>query len=247
MRAIMLAAGDGGRLGRRTASLPKPLVTLDGRPLIDYTLSALAGAGVEEVVVVIGYRGQQIEQALARRPASRLRIRTIENPRYTGDASLSLQAARKATGGEPFLLVMADHVFSGDLLAGLARTSLATPELSHVAADRGAHSPEYIEEATKLALDPEGLVTGIGKAIDPWHALDAGAFYLTRDVWEAAAAGPEDCELSVIFRTLAAARRLRAADITGSFWYDIDTEGDLAGAAALLKSRLATPEDSSIG
>ena len=48
MRAIILAAGDGGRLGEQTAGLPKPLVTVRGRPLISYTLDALAEADVKK-------------------------------------------------------------------------------------------------------------------------------------------------------------------------------------------------------
>lgn len=55
MRAVILAAGDGGRLEPHTSALPKPLIDC-GRPLIEFTLDALAETGVSEVVVVTGYR-----------------------------------------------------------------------------------------------------------------------------------------------------------------------------------------------
>ncbi len=231
----MLAAGDGGRLGHHTASLPKPLVILNGRRLIDYTIEALESAGVDELVVVTGYRGDQLREALRAR-AHRLALSFVENPRYEGGASLSLLAAREATHHEPFLLVMSDHVFSAPLIRALiAAAGPAGQRRCVVAADYGAHSPGYIDEATKLGIDAQGLVTAIGKSLPHWQALDAGGFVLTPEVWDAAASVAAECELSVIFSELARRRQLFAADITGAFWYDIDTEGDLAEASALLR------------
>jgi choline kinase len=189
---------------------------------------------VRDLVVVTGYRGAQVEAALRGRAPGTLTIQTVENPRFAEGASLSLLAARETAKGEPFLLVMADHVFSAPLIRALTTAAEASPHACFVAADAGGHSPGYIDEATKLAVDAKGFVTAIGKGLPTWQALDAGAFALTPAVWDAVATAPEDCELSAIFAILARRRLLKAADITGSFWYDIDTEGDLAEASALL-------------
>lgn len=234
-RAVILAAGDGGRLYGRTHATAKPLLPLNGRPIISYTLDALVMAGVREVVVVAGYRESQVRDALAEADQG-LAITFVSNPRFEGGASLSLAAAREACGEDPFLLLMADHVLSASLVRRLMRAFAADPTWCYVAADACPRDPVFTDEATKLALATDGSrrVTAIGKTLPTWHTLDAGAFAVTRAVWAAAAAVPEDCELSEIMAELAYRRLLHAADISGASWYDIDTEEDLAAASVML-------------
>jgi choline kinase len=236
MRAVILAAGDGGRLGAHTTSVPKPLVPLNGRPIVAYTLEALRTVGVLDAVVVTGYRGPQVVAGLSALTPVGVRLAFASNPRFHGGASLSLRAARMATNGEPFLLLMSDHVVSAELLDRLLTEGIAggASGCSSVAADFSLRDAEYVAEATKLVIDDEGFVTAIGKDIAGWSALDAGAFYVSQGIWEALESVPEDCELSAVFGHLAATRRLRAADIDGAFWYDIDTVEDLEAAASLL-------------
>ncbi|HEV2971632.1 MAG TPA: NTP transferase domain-containing protein [Pirellulales bacterium] len=62
--AVVLAAGKGTRM---KSELPKVLVRVAGRPMIEYVLDALAAAGVQNTIVVIGYRGDLVREALARR------------------------------------------------------------------------------------------------------------------------------------------------------------------------------------
>lgn len=237
MPAVILAAGDGGRLGDLTTSTPKPLIQIEGRPLIDYTLEGLARAGVHEAAIVTGYRAGQLIAGLGQSPRLGIHLQYIHNPRFEGGASLSLRAAREFAGDRPFLLVMSDHLLSASLLGRLAANFCET---ALVAADfrPGNHSPAYVDEATKLAVDAEGYVTAIGKQLDDWQALDTGAFVFTPDVWRALDAAPEDCELSTVFTGLARRRLLKAADVSGDFWYDIDTAADLGAAAELLPGSL---------
>ena len=84
MKAIILSAGQGSRLGHLTDDRPKCLIEFNGRTLLDRQLDALAANGVDEAVVVTGFRDDQIEAALERRrlagqgPA----VRTVFNPFY---------------------------------------------------------------------------------------------------------------------------------------------------------------------
>lgn len=235
MRAVILAAGDGGRLQELTSALPKPLVRLAGRPILDYTLDALASAGVRDVVVVTGYREAQLREALAEAPSAP-NLSLVTNERYHGCASLSLRAARSVVEDEPFLLLMADHVLSPGIIEALLNASSARPNASFVAADFSERGARYSDEATKLLIsdDSERRVVAIGKCLPDWQALDAGAFLVDPSAWAAVDASPEDCELSVIFTELARRETLFAADITGAFWYDVDTVEDLANAGFLL-------------
>lgn len=238
MNAVILAAGDGGRLGTLTRERPKPLVDIAGRPIISYTLEALAAAGVREAAVVVGYRAGQLGEALAA-DAHGLGLSFIYNPRFREGASLSLAAARQWAGSEPFLLLMADHLLSEPIIRRLLDARAETPPgVSLVAADAPERWPaDYLDEATRLALDPDGFVTAIGKHLEPYDALDTGAFLLDPAAWTALDAAPESCELSTIFSILAARRALRAVDIGGAHWYDIDTGADLEAAAAMLAAR----------
>lgn len=237
--AVILAAGDGGRLGRLTRALPKPLVPIGGRPLISYTLDALGAVGVRDVHVVTGYREEQVRAALADAPA-RLRLSFSSNPRFERGASYSIRAARPFCGERPFLLLMADHLFAPELLHTLLAASWGRgPSL--VAADSSEREPAYVEEATRLVLAPGGNgalreVRAIGKDLPHWDALDAGAFVVQPSAWAVIDEVPEDCELSDIGRALIRRRGLSAADVSGAFWYDVDTPADLAAAELLLAS-----------
>jgi MurNAc alpha-1-phosphate uridylyltransferase len=61
---MILAAGRGERMGRLTATTPKPLLRVAGQTLIGRQLRSLAAAGIRDVVVNLAYRGEQLRQAL---------------------------------------------------------------------------------------------------------------------------------------------------------------------------------------
>lgn len=64
MRGMILAAGRGARMGALTEHIPKPLLRIGGRYLIEYSLLALVRSGIKEIVINISYRGEQIRAAL---------------------------------------------------------------------------------------------------------------------------------------------------------------------------------------
>ena len=64
-QAVVLAAGKGTRM---KSDLPKVLYPVLGKPIIDYVLDALARAGIERTIVVVGYHGEEVRRALAGRP-----------------------------------------------------------------------------------------------------------------------------------------------------------------------------------
>ncbi|MCY3505949.1 MAG: NTP transferase domain-containing protein [Chloroflexi bacterium] len=239
MKAVVLAAGRGQRLSETGPSLPKPLVPLAGKPLVGHTLNALAEAGVERALVVTGHGERAVRQGA--QEWARLPLEFAANPRFHQGASYSLAAARDFCGEERFLLVMCDHAFSSPLLQALLDSAAADPlgDTCRVAADRSPRTDAYTDEATKLATDGSGFVTSIGKSVADWDALDAGAFVCSPAIWQAVDAAPQDCGLSDIFAVLAQERRLGTVDISGHFWYDIDTAADLREAERLFATSAA--------
>lgn len=233
MKAVILAAGDGGRLGDHTVRTPKPLVQLNGRPLVSYTLDALRDAGISSAVVVLGYKADQVQTKLRHDPHG-LRLSFALNPRYYGGSSVSLRAARQHVDDDPFLLVMCDHVLSPGIITSLIDAYReGGPCL--LAVDRSPWPDHYVDEATRVAFDPlTREITRIGKHLPEWRALDTGAFLMTPEIWDAVAAAPPDCELSPICSVLLERGRFFAVDATGHPWYDIDTGDDLDAAGRML-------------
>jgi bifunctional UDP-N-acetylglucosamine pyrophosphorylase/glucosamine-1-phosphate N-acetyltransferase len=110
MDAIILAAGKGTRLRPHTNTIPKPLLPVQGRPILDWIIGALPP--VDRLVVVVNYLAEQIEEYLGRQPHAKnwITVRQ-EEPRGTGDALMSCKGA-----------VTADRVMvlNGDDLMGRA-------------------------------------------------------------------------------------------------------------------------------
>jgi molybdenum cofactor cytidylyltransferase len=94
---VVLAAGTSSRLGR-----PKQLLELDGRPLLQHVVDAVAAAGVDEVVVVLGHAADQIGAAITFPD----RARTVVNPDYRSGQASSLATGLEAVGPDPEAVVI---------------------------------------------------------------------------------------------------------------------------------------------
>ena len=128
-KAIILSAGQGSRLGHLTDDRPKCLIEFNGRTLLDRQLDALAANGVEEAVVVTGFRDDQIEAAIARRGDLGPAVRTVYNPFYkVADNLGSLFVAKEEIDGD--LLVWNGDTLVSDALMALAPSSAASTSIS---------------------------------------------------------------------------------------------------------------------
>ncbi len=119
MRAMILAAGFGTRMRPLTDTLPKALVPVAGRPLIEYTLLFVKSHGVEEVVLNLHHLGHLLRDALGDGSAYGLRITySPEDPIL--DTGGGIKNAQPFLDGEPFLVLNADTILDFDLTAFLA-------------------------------------------------------------------------------------------------------------------------------
>lgn len=84
-RMIIIAAGYGSRLRPITINTPKPLVRVHGQRIIDSLLDAAVAAGIEEILLVRGYLGEQFDQLTSKYP----QLRFVENPAYTETNNIS--------------------------------------------------------------------------------------------------------------------------------------------------------------
>jgi CTP:molybdopterin cytidylyltransferase MocA len=109
-----MAAGEGTRLRPITEHWPKPVLPIDGKPVVVTLVHALAAAGCERIVVVTGHLAEQVEALLEPLPYA---IRFVRQPPGQGSADAVLRA--QAT--PPYLVVAADTVFAEGDLARFAR------------------------------------------------------------------------------------------------------------------------------
>jgi len=109
-----MAAGEGTRLRPITERWPKPVLPIDGKPVVVTLVHDLAAAGCERIVVVTGYLAEQVEALLEPLPYD---IRFVRQPPGQGSADAVLRA--QAT--PPYLVVAADNVFAEGDLARFAR------------------------------------------------------------------------------------------------------------------------------
>ncbi len=236
--AVLLAAGEGRRLGGR-----KPLVRLRGRPLAWYPVSVLHLLGVAEFIVVTreqlaGELRRLVEEVAG--PGSAQVVVNAEPWRENG-WSLIL-GLREACGGSPCSAVvsMSDHVYSPRLAARLLY--LQGPRGYLVGCDR---EPQFIdvEEATRVSATG-GAVARVSKGLRRWLCVDTGVHRVERlhpgILEEAARTGGEwhVARLAGLVSSLGSAGLAWTVDVTGLPWTEVDTPEDLREAEGGERSRV---------
>jgi MurNAc alpha-1-phosphate uridylyltransferase len=108
MRAMILAAGRGKRLRPLTDELPKPLLEIGGKPLIEFHLEALAGAGFREVVINQGHLGDTLPEALGIGDRWGINIHWSDEQPEALETGGGIFKALPLLGSAPFLVVNGD-------------------------------------------------------------------------------------------------------------------------------------------
>ncbi|MCI0525902.1 MAG: phosphocholine cytidylyltransferase family protein, partial [Nitrospira sp.] len=122
MKAVILAAGVGKRLGKQGQGLPKCMVQIGGRPLLARTLTALDKVGIKDRVVVAGYEKEKIEHLVNTVENVRKTVRLRVNPDYRKGSILSLWCARDEFNDD-LLIMDADVLYADALLSKLVFSS----------------------------------------------------------------------------------------------------------------------------
>ena len=143
--ALILAAGRGERMRPLTDSIPKPLLAVGGRPLIEWQVMRLVQGGYRDIVVNHSHLGAMIESALGDGARLAARIRYSHEPRALETAG-GIAQALPLLGDEPFVVV------SGDIFTDFDYATLQ-PRVRSIAADPEAHAAHFV-----LVDNP------------PWHA-----------------------------------------------------------------------------
>lgn len=227
MDAVIIAAGYGSRL--RDLSDSKPLTPVAGVPLIELGVRQARAAGVERVTVVTGHAADRVEAFLAdlaRRTGIEILTERVLDWSKPNGFSVVAGASRVAeAGGGDFLLMMADHIFSAEILSRLAGQGAPDRGVT-LAIDRRLDNPLVDpDDATWVETGERGFIRAIGKTIPRYDAVDCGAFLATPElpeaIAEAIAAGASG-SLSDGMQRLADRGRAATMDIDAAWWMDVD-------------------------
>lgn len=117
-KAVTLAAGRGTRMGDLTEDCPKPMLPLDGRPMLEHQIERLEAAGIREILVVVGYKGHMVRDYFAQNPPAQAKLSYIEQEKQDGTGSAA-KLAQDFAKGEPFLMVYGDNLVDPSVYEGM--------------------------------------------------------------------------------------------------------------------------------
>ena len=170
-RAILIAAGRGKRLGPHTEEVPKCMVQVGAKPILGWVWDAFRAAGIEELVVIRGYRGDVLEGFVR---SLTPQVTFVDNTAWqTNNVLLSLACARPYLD-RPCLISYSDIIFT----PAVARAAAASPAEIALVIDRAfrtiydGRTEHPLEEGEVADLLPDGSVARVGKrALPPAEAI----------------------------------------------------------------------------
>ncbi len=231
-RAMVLAAGNGTRMRPLTERMPKPLVQVAGKALIDHVLDRLAAAGVETAVVNVHHFADQLERHLAARRNPRIVI--SDERAELLDTGGGVKRALDLLGDAPFFHVNSDTIWIEGVRPNLARLA-------------GAFDPARMDALLLLAptagsvgydgrgdyeLKPDGRLKRRGeREVAPF--VYAGAAILAPALFKSSPDGA--FSLVRLFDRAMAEGRLYGLRLEGT-WMHVGTPGAIAAAEAAIRN-----------
>ena len=235
MKAGLIAAGLGERLAAAGITVPKPLVQVAGKPLVDHVVDAVAAAGIDEVVCIFNEQADAVE-AHCRNRRGQPRLHIVR--RTTPSSMESLFTLAPHLGEEPFLLLTVDALFAPgvlqDFLAGATRRRDADVALAVT---------DFVddEKPLRLAQQADGRVTALGDAAGASPLVTAGFYVMHPRVFgEIDAARAARLSALRQYFGLLLARGYRVYGVRTGKTVDVDRPEDIVAAEAFVRSGFAS-------
>jgi choline kinase len=249
MKVILLAAGTGQRLGETSGNKPKCLLRFDDKTLLRRHLTMLNKHAVNEIIIVTGYRKDDIREELDSIDIP-IQVQMVFNPEYTQGSILSLWCARSSlTSGDPIILMDADVLYDQRILETLVNTSIANCFLLDRDFEPGAEPVKLcvrngslidfrkqIDE--DLDFDYQGESVGFFR-FAPFMAARLATrldFYISSNKKDA------PYEEAIRDLLLASPDDFSFADITGKPWIEIDFPEDVERARQTVLNNIRNQE-----
>ncbi len=238
MKALILSAGQGSRLLPLTADTPKCLLPIGAHCLIEWQLRELLAGGVDEVVVVVGYGADQVEETLERWQRPNVKIRTVFNPFFNVADNLASCWLARHEMDRDFLILNGDTLFEAAILKKVLQSP---PAPITIAIDR---KQIYDSDDMKVWVDGDRLVS-VGKTLPAeetngesigmllFRGKGPALFVETLEQFMHTPEGLKTWYLRAIDR-LAKTGVVTAASIEGKAWGEVDFIEDLERARQMV-------------
>jgi NDP-sugar pyrophosphorylase family protein len=239
MKALVLCAGFGTRLGSRTRTTPKPLLPIAGVPLLSYTLGHLAACGYVDVVVNVHYLGEQIRGHVGTGEQFGVRVSYSDEERLLGSAGSTRRVAAFFAGEPDFLVVHGDVLTDQDLLA-MRRAHLGAGAPATILLDRieGANS--------QVAMASDRRITGFIERPSPEQRRVSGfpwvnaGVYMMHHRFLAEIPDRLPCDFASDIFARAPAVEVYGFPLTG-YRCAVDSEAEYQEANAAIRERRCVP------
>jgi len=232
MRAIVLAAGTGSRLGEITKARTKGMVPVKGKKLINYLLEFFEKDFFDEILVVGGFCFEDLRNHIE--TLNYKNVRVIENKEYLKGNIFTLVTALKEFNDDSFLITNVDHIYPPVMFGKMKESMSGITAMCDFDRSLGA-------DDMKVKLDSDRIrIESISKQLQVFDCGYIGMTYVDKkceDFYRASVAGTiekvgEKAVVENVLQFIAGGRLNvpKICDLSGFGWYEVDTEEDLLRA-----------------
>jgi glucose-1-phosphate thymidylyltransferase len=238
--AVVLAAGEGTRLRPLTRNRPKPMLPAANRPILAHVLDALVDAGVDRIVLVVGYRRERVQEYFG--PTYRgVGLEYVVQAKQLGSGHALLQAREKID--EPFLVVNGDRLIEA---ASVERVADAFAGETAAAALAVIERPDASQYGAVSMRDRDIAEIVEKPDTDEYRLINAGIYAFEPSIFAEIEETPREAGELALPETIARLlddRRVRGVR-TGGLWVDATYPWDLLEVASevLARGRASEPE-----
>jgi len=216
MKVVLLAAGKGTRLSPLTDEMPKVMIPIAGKPILEHHVDHLAGAGIREIFINLHHLPERITSHFGDGARWGVRIRYSFEPEIMGTAGAVKKLEAELRGG-PFLVVYGDNYLemdlSGFIEASAAHYGIGTVAVFEKADVTGSGILELGKDDEVVRFKEKPLP---GEVFSHW--VSAGLFYFRPAIFDYISSGYSDFGLDVIPSLLRKRGRLYAYRLSGGVW-----------------------------
>ncbi len=160
MKAIILAAGRGSRMKGFTAEQPKCMTEVAGKPILTWVISALEACGVDDIIIVTGYKAEML---------SGFGVRTVHNPLWEKTNMVASLLSAIEDTNEPVLVSYSDILYTASTIAPLCQSDQPDIRLLYNTDWRELWEARFEDpttDAESFKINKNGLIVEIGQAVE---------------------------------------------------------------------------------
>jgi dTDP-glucose pyrophosphorylase len=221
-KAVLLAAGRGTRMRHLTTDLPKPMIAVRGKPILQHIIEGLSAAGVREVLIIVGYRAELVRRFFGDGARFGLRISYETQVEQNGTGKV-VELARGFAGETSFVLSYGDIIIDPLNYQRLVRLDETTEAIVSVKRNEDVSKGGAVFVNEQLELIDLREKPQPNEPVSPWY--NAGVYAFRTSIFDFTARlerSPRgEFELTDAIRALAlSGKKVQCLELSGS-WADV--------------------------